>query len=81
LLKGAVLPPLREGDLLGVTRSGAYGPSASPGRFLSHGFPAEVLVRDGAAHLVRSRDLPDDLLRQQHLYARTPAPTSTRDEG
>ncbi|MEU8238966.1 type III PLP-dependent enzyme [Actinoplanes missouriensis] len=72
LLKGAVLPPLREGDLLGVTRSGAYGPSASPGLFLSHGFPAEVLVRDGEAHLVRSRDLPDDLLRRQHLYARTP---------
>jgi diaminopimelate decarboxylase len=81
LLKGAVLPRLREGDLLGITRSGAYGPSASPGWFLSHGFPAEVLVRDGEAHLVRSRDLPDDLLRQQHLYARTPAPTSTRDEG
>lgn len=81
LLKRAMLPPLRAGDLLGVTRSGAYGPSASPGRFLSHGFPAEVLVRDGTAHLVRSRDLPDDLLRQQHLYTRAASPTSTKNEG
>ncbi len=67
LLKRAALPPLRVGDLLGITRSGAYGPSASPGLFLSHGFPAEVLVLDGTAHLVRSRDEPDDLIRKQHL--------------
>jgi diaminopimelate decarboxylase len=72
LLKRAPLPPLRVGDLLGITRSGAYGPSASPGLFLSHGFPAEVLVLDGTAHLVRSRDAPEDLLRNQQLYHRSP---------
>lgn len=76
LLKRAMLPPLHVGDLLGVTRSGAYGPSASPGHFLGHGFPAEVLVRDGEAHLVRSRDLPDDMLRQQHLYSRVALPAA-----
>ncbi|MEE1838762.1 type III PLP-dependent enzyme [Streptomyces sp. NPDC088190] len=80
LLKHAALPPLRVGDLLGVARSGAYGPSASPGIFLGHGFPAEVLVRDGEAHLVRSRDQPDDMLRQQHLYNRIASSTSTRNE-
>jgi diaminopimelate decarboxylase len=80
LLKRAALPPLRVGDVLGITRSGAYGPSASPGLFLGHGFPAEVLVRDGEAHLVRSRDLPEDMLRQQHLYDRTASPASKRNE-
>lgn len=67
VLKQAPLPPLRPGDLVGVRNSGAYGPTASPGLFLSHGYPAEVLVRDGAAHLVRARDEPDDLLRPQRL--------------
>jgi diaminopimelate decarboxylase len=67
LLKHAALPALRPGDLVGVLRSGAYGPSASPGRFLSHGYPAEVLVIGGRAHLVRERDTPEDLLRPQRL--------------
>jgi diaminopimelate decarboxylase len=35
--------------------------------FLSHGHPAEVLVLDGEAHLIRERDAPDDLLRKQRL--------------
>ncbi|MCX2732054.1 type III PLP-dependent enzyme [Saccharopolyspora sp. NFXS83] len=63
--KKVELPPLRAGDLIGVLRSGAYGPSASPVLFLSHGHPAEVLVRDGRARLVRRRDEPADLLRAQ----------------
>jgi diaminopimelate decarboxylase len=63
------LPEVRPGDLLGVERSGAYGPSASPVLFLSHGHPAEVLVLDGTAHLVRDRDTVEDLLGKQHLYA------------
>ncbi len=61
------LPEVRPGDLLAVERSGAYGPTASPGLFLSHGFPAEVLVRDGRAHLIRERDTTEDLLAKQHL--------------
>ncbi|WP_017596052.1 type III PLP-dependent enzyme domain-containing protein [Nocardiopsis potens] len=62
-----VLPPVAPGDLLGVERSGAYGPSASPGLFLSHGFPGEVLVHDGTPHLVRLPDRGDDLLARQRL--------------
>lgn len=58
---------LRPGDLIGVFRSGAYGPTASPVHFLSHGYPAEVLVHDGQVHLVRHRDTPEDMLRQQVL--------------
>ncbi|WP_344265191.1 type III PLP-dependent enzyme [Streptomyces sodiiphilus] len=74
------LPALRRGDLIGVLRSGAYGPTASPVHFLSHGYPAEVLVIDGRAHLVREADRPEDLLSRQRLVPSgalsplTPAP-------
>ncbi|MBH3428402.1 phosphopantetheine-binding protein [Pseudomonas alkylphenolica] len=46
---------LEEGDLLAVTASGAYGPSASPTLFHSHGHPAEVLVSHDQLFLVRAR--------------------------
>ncbi|MCM4081429.1 diaminopimelate decarboxylase [Paractinoplanes hotanensis] len=59
------LPELQPGDLVGVLRSGAYGPSASPVLFLSHGHPAEVLVDGGVARLVRRRDTVEDLLGPQ----------------
>ncbi|MFF7725828.1 diaminopimelate decarboxylase [Streptomyces sp. NPDC008001] len=65
--KRVELPVVRPGDLLGVACSGAYGPTASPGRFLSHGYPAEVLVHQGRAHLVRRRDTVEDLLSPQRL--------------
>jgi diaminopimelate decarboxylase len=35
--------------------------------FLSHGYPAEVLVHNGIPHLVHTRDQPEDLLRGQRL--------------
>ncbi|MFJ8470308.1 type III PLP-dependent enzyme [Kitasatospora sp. NPDC094011] len=66
--KKVPMPPLRAGELIGVQRSGAYGPTASPVHFLSHGYPAEVLVLDGRAHLVRERDDVDVLLAGQRLY-------------
>lgn len=73
------LPPLRPGDLIGILRSGAYGPTASPVLFLSHGYPAEVLVHHGQVHLVSERDQPADLLRRQHLHvAADPAAQPTR---
>ncbi|SCG76310.1 type III PLP-dependent enzyme [Micromonospora coxensis] len=71
LARAAELPDLRRGDLLGVLRSGAYGPSASPTLFLGHGHPAEVLVRDGVGHLIRHRDQVADLLRQQRSLVTT----------
>jgi diaminopimelate decarboxylase len=71
--KNVPLPPVSPGDLIGVLRSGAYGPTASPGLFLSHGYPAEVLVHDGGPHLVRERDTPEDLMRRQLLYAEASA--------
>ncbi|MGA5036504.1 diaminopimelate decarboxylase [Streptomyces capoamus] len=67
IAKKVRLPEVRPGDLLAVERSGAYGPTASPGLFLSHGFPAEVMVHGGRAHLIRERDTTEDLLAKQHL--------------
>ncbi|MFG3052743.1 type III PLP-dependent enzyme [Kitasatospora sp. NPDC048239] len=65
LAKKVRLPPLRQGDLIGVLRSGAYGPTASPVHFLGHGYPAEVLMLDGRPHLIREPDRPEDLLDRQ----------------
>lgn len=65
--KRVPLPEIVPGDLLGVERSGAYGPTASPGLFLSHGFPAEVLVHRGRARLIRERDTTEDMLARQRL--------------
>jgi diaminopimelate decarboxylase len=67
LAKHVELPEVRPGDLLAVERSGAYGPTASPGLFLSHGYPAEVLVTHGVPHLVRRRDTVADMLGKQYL--------------
>ena len=60
-----LLPPLAAGDLIGVARSGAYGPSASPVRFLSFGYPAEVMVDGPTTVLIRRADPPSYLLDQQ----------------
>ena len=65
--KKVIMPPVEPGDLIGVERSGAYGPSASPGLFLSHGFPAEVMVHQGTTHLIRERDRKDEILAKQRL--------------
>lgn len=79
LCANVALPPVRPGDLVGILRSGAYGPTASPVLFLSHGYPAEVIVHKGQSYLVSDRDQPADLLRRQQLhFAGLPAtqPTS-----
>jgi diaminopimelate decarboxylase len=62
IARKALLPPLQPGDLLGIQRSGAYGPTASPVFFLSHGYPAEVLLWRGQPYLIRARDTVTDLL-------------------
>lgn len=43
------------GDVLAVKNSGAYGLTASPVYFLGHETPAEVMLKDGRAELVRER--------------------------
>jgi diaminopimelate decarboxylase len=55
---------IREGDFLVFQNAGAYGFEMSS-NFNSRLRPAEVLWKDGQAHLIRTRDQFDDLLRGQ----------------
>lgn len=59
------LPECREGTVLAMLSTGAYGLSYSPTAFLSHPTPAEVLVENGTARIVRARGTPLDALRGQ----------------
>jgi diaminopimelate decarboxylase len=65
--KDVELPEVEPGDLIGVFQSGAYGPSASITYMNGRGWPAEVLVHEGKAHLVRTRDTVEDLFTRQVL--------------
>lgn len=65
--KNVKLPEVNQGDLIGILKSGAYGPTASPTLFLSHGFPAEVLYYRDEYKLIRNRDDVDSMLNKQIL--------------
>jgi len=57
------LPPITEGDIIGVMDAGAYGYSMSSNYNLRLR-PAEVLIGlDGKARLIRCRDTLEDLLK------------------
>ena len=58
------LNEVREGDLLVFHNAGAYGFEMAS-NFNSRLKPAEVLVKDGKAILIRKRDSFDDLLKSQ----------------
>ena len=58
------VPEIREGDLLVFHNAGAYGFEMSS-NFNSRFKPAEVLIKNGEAKLIRRRDVFDDLLRNQ----------------
>lgn len=60
------LSEVREGDYLVFKNAGAYGFEMSS-NFNSRYKPAEVLVKDGKAQLIRRRDEFEDLLRNQVL--------------
>jgi diaminopimelate decarboxylase len=51
--RNALLPSLREGDLIAVLQSGAYGLTASPTGFLSHPTPVEVLIENALHQAIR----------------------------
>ena len=55
---------IREGDLLAFYNAGAYGFEMSS-NFNSRLKPAEVMIKDGSAKLIRKRDEFEDLLRNQ----------------
>ncbi|MCY7352173.1 MAG: diaminopimelate decarboxylase, partial [Cytophagaceae bacterium] len=52
------------GDLLAIKNAGAYGYSMAS-QYNSRPRPAEVLVYENQAHLIRRRETIEDLLRNQ----------------
>jgi len=58
------LPEIREGDFLVFRNAGAYGFEMSS-NYNSRFKPAEVMVKDGKAILIRRREEMDDLLKSQ----------------
>jgi diaminopimelate decarboxylase len=64
------LPRLGPGDLLAFLNCGAYGYTMAS-RYNSRPLPAEVLIEDGRARLIRERETVEDLLSGQ---APPPAP-------
>lgn len=58
------LSEVREGDLLCLKNAGAYGYSMSS-NYNSRFRPAEVLIWEGKAHLIRERETMEDLLKGQ----------------
>jgi diaminopimelate decarboxylase len=58
------LSEVREGDILAFANAGAYCYMMAS-NYNSRFRPAEVLVLDGEAHLIRRRETMDDLLRNQ----------------
>jgi diaminopimelate decarboxylase len=59
------VPRAEVGDVVGIFNCGAYGFSMSMLNFLSHPWPAEALVYQGAVYLVRERGTESDFLRGQ----------------
>jgi diaminopimelate decarboxylase len=57
---------VREGDYLVFYNAGAYGFEMSS-NYNSRYKPAEVMVKDGKAVLIRKREEFDDLLKKQVL--------------
>lgn len=53
-----------EGDIIGFYNAGAYG-YAMASNFNSRPRPAEVMIYKGKAHLIRSRETFEDLVRDQ----------------
>ena len=58
------LAEVREGDILAIMNAGAYGYTMS-NNYNSRLRPAEVLIHDGKAKLIRRREKLDDLIRTQ----------------
>ena len=67
LAASVLLPMPKAGSLVVFYLAGAYGYTASPGLFLSHGFPCEVLATEDRLVLIRRRNAPDEAFSNQYL--------------
>lgn len=64
------LPDLQAGDLLAIENAGAYGFTESMPLFLSHARPAEILLLEGDAHVLRPRWEAERILEDQAIPKR-----------
>jgi diaminopimelate decarboxylase len=69
IAKDRLLPKVEEGDVIVVYDAGAYG-FAMSSQYNMRGKPREVLVKDGAASLIREAETTDDLLRLERIPSR-----------
>ena len=68
LLKNISLHKVSVEDLIIIKNAGAYGPTASVGRFLSRGMPAEVIRHDHFLYLCKRREEIGDILTTQYSH-------------
>jgi diaminopimelate decarboxylase len=59
---------IEQGDLLAILSAGAYGMTMSS-NYNTRGRAAEVIVDGAAMHLVRPRELPEQLFAQEKVLA------------
>lgn len=64
--QSVTLPETVPGDIIAIDKSGAYGITQSPGLFLSHPLPAEVLYYNGKTYILRERWRKEDFLKGQN---------------
>lgn len=64
--KDREITEVREGDILALLNAGAYGFTMSS-HYNSRFRPAEVLIYEGKAHLIRQRETMEDILKNQIL--------------
>ena len=62
LVRDIAMPHIQSGDIVAIPSSGAYAPSMASNYNLN-GRPAMVMVKDGAAHLIRRRETFADMMQ------------------
>ena len=66
LVRDALLPPVRTGDLIAMPAAGAYAPAMASNYNMAPR-PAIVMVKDGKARLIRRRETYEDLMASDIL--------------
>ncbi len=66
LARDRKLPLIEEGDILGILDAGAYGFTMAS-NYNMRPYAAEILVRDGSAHIIRERQTVEGLLKNQNI--------------
>lgn len=64
--KERILPKMNRGDLAVIESAGAYG-YCMASNYNTRGLPAEIMVHDGQAHLIKPRQTVEDLLSQEQI--------------